>query len=96
MNNYIEFEMSSSLTYSSLVKAKMLCGMSIVLKQSKWLTDKEYLYIIKPNMIEDIPIYLCHPDIANRVYEICKIRNIEVIDYDNYLQGKNKERKNGF
>jgi len=93
MNNHIEFEMSFPLTYSSLIKAKVLCGMSIILAQTEFLTDKKHLYIIAPNMIEDIPIYMCSPDIANKVYEVCKTRNIEIIDYDNYLLEKNKERE---
>lgn len=88
MNN-IEFEMSFPLTYSTYIKAKVLCGMSMVLKQSKWLTDKEHLYKIQANIMEDIPIFLCHPDIADKVKEVCKIGNIEVIDYDEYLQEKN-------
>ena len=92
MNNYIEFEMSTNLTYSSFVKAKVLCGMSIVLAQSEWITDKEHMYKIQANIIEDIPIFLCNPDVANRIKELCKMGNVEVIDYDNYLKEKNKEQ----
>lgn len=88
--NYIEFEMSSSLSYSALVKAKILCGMSIVLAQSEWLDDKEHAYKIAANMMEDIPVYLCHPDVVDKIKEICKIKNIEVIDYKDYLKEKYK------
>jgi hypothetical protein len=90
MNN-IGFDVSFSLTYSSLIKAKILCGLTIVLVQSEWLTDREHIYKIPPNTIEDIPVCLCHPDVADRVKEACKLGNIEVIDYKDYLREKNKE-----
>jgi hypothetical protein len=88
MDNYIEFEMTTPLTYTSFVKAKVLCGMSIVLAQSEWITDKDHMYKIQANMIEDIPIFLCNPDIANTIKELCKAGNVEVIDYKDYLEGK--------
>jgi hypothetical protein len=92
MNN-IGFDMSFSLTYTDLIKAKILCGVAIVLVQSKWLNDKEHIYKIAPNMMEDIPVCLCHPDVADRVKAACKLGNIEVIDYKDYLEERRKERE---
>jgi hypothetical protein len=82
--------MSFPLTYSSFIKAKVLSGMSIVLTQNEWLTDKEHIYKIQANLMEDIPIFLCHPDVADRIKELCKMGNVEVIDYKDYIEGKIK------
>jgi hypothetical protein len=40
--------------------------------------------------MEDIPIFLCHPDVADRIKELCKMGNVEVIDYKDYIEGKIK------
>lgn len=88
MMNTIEFDISFPLTPLSFIKAKILCGMAIVLKQSEWLTDKEHLYRIQTGFMEDVPIFICHPDVADRVKELCKTKNVEVIDYTDYFNKK--------
>lgn len=55
----------------------------IILKQTKLLDDKEHIFRIKS--IDGIPIFICHPDAAYKVKEICENLDIKIVDYEDYM-----------